>query len=53
MEQDIYGLKFYIIRHFFEPDATVDNKIPVVNKNLSSSQVIDTSEECKITKLFF
>ena len=26
-------------RYFFEPNATETNKIPVVNKNLSSQQV--------------
>merc|ERR1711962_723315 len=36
----LHSLHLEEIRHFFEPDATVDNKIPVVNKNLSSSQTI-------------
>ena len=34
------GIKFLIFRFFFEADATENNKIPVVNKNLSSQQVL-------------
>jgi len=34
-----FDFDMYIFRHFFEPDATENNKIPVVNKNLSSQQV--------------
>jgi len=34
------SLKFFIARYFFEPKATETNKIPVVNKNLSSQQTI-------------
>jgi len=36
----LHSLHLEEIRHFFEPDATENNKIPVVNKNLSSSQTI-------------
>ena len=35
-----FWMKILIFRHFFEPDATENNKIPVVNKNLSSEQVL-------------
>jgi len=31
--------KCFILRHFFEPNASENNKIPVVNKNFSSKQV--------------
>merc|ERR1711971_1457304 len=36
----LHSLHLEEIRHFFEPDATENNKIPVVNKNLSSQQTI-------------
>jgi len=36
----LYSLHLEEIRHFFEPNATENNKIPVVNKNLSSEQTI-------------
>merc|ERR1711973_708550 len=36
----LYSLHLEEIRHFFEPNATENNKIPVVNKNLSSRQTI-------------
>merc|ERR1711962_532207 len=36
----LYSLNLEEIRHFFEPNATENNKIPVVNKNLSSEQTI-------------
>merc|ERR1712032_332793 len=36
----LHSLHLEEIRHFFEPDATENNKIPVVNKNLSSQQVM-------------
>merc|ERR1711971_874656 len=36
----LHSLHLEEIRHFFEPDATENNKIPVVNKNLSSEQTI-------------
>merc|ERR1711971_1537687 len=36
----LHPLHLEEIRHFFEPDATENNKIPVVNKNLSSQQTI-------------
>merc|ERR1712156_683422 len=36
----LYSLHLEEIRHFFEPNATEHNKIPVVNKNLSSQQAI-------------
>merc|ERR1711962_993990 len=36
----LYALHLEEIRHFFEPNATENNKIPVVNKNLSSEQTI-------------
>merc|ERR1711962_90789 len=36
----LHSLYLEEIRHFFEPNATEDNKIPVVNKNLSSQQAI-------------
>jgi len=36
----LHSLHLEEIRHFFEPDATEHNKIPVVNKNLSSQQTI-------------
>jgi len=32
--------KCFILRHFFEPNASENNKIPVVNKNFSSKQTI-------------
>merc|ERR1712126_146018 len=36
----LYSLHLEEIRHFFEQNATENNKIPVVNKNLSSEQTI-------------
>jgi len=36
----LHSLHLEEIRYFFEPNATEDNKIPVVNKNLSSRQTI-------------
>jgi len=36
----LHSLHLEEIRFFFEPDATENNKIPVVNKNLSSQQTI-------------
>merc|ERR1711971_1099336 len=36
----LHSLHLEEIRHFFESDATENNKIPVVNKNLSSQQTI-------------
>jgi len=36
----LHSLHLEEIREYFEPDAPVNNKIPVVNKNLSSTQVI-------------
>jgi len=36
----LHSLHLEEIREYFEPDAPVNNKIPVVNKNLSSNQVI-------------
>ena len=35
----IHSLSLEEIRHFFEPNAPIENKIPVVNLNLSSEQV--------------
>ena len=36
----IHSLYLEDIREYFEPDATVDNKIPTVNSNLSTEQTI-------------
>merc|ERR1711962_1797202 len=36
----LHSLHLEEIRYFFEPNATENNKIPVVNKNLSSQQII-------------
>jgi len=36
----LYSLHLEEIRHFFEPNATKNNNIPFVNKNLSSEQII-------------
>jgi len=36
----LHSLHLEEIRYFFEPNATETNKIPVVNKNLSSQQTI-------------
>jgi len=36
----LHSLHLEEIRHFFEPNAPENNKIPVVNKNLSSQQTI-------------
>jgi len=36
----LHSIHLEEIRHFFEPLATEDNKIPVVNKDLSSRQTI-------------
>merc|ERR1711962_136064 len=36
----LHSLHLEEIRYFFEPNATEHNKIPVVNKNLSSQQII-------------
>jgi len=36
----LHSLFLEEIREYFEPDAPVNNKIPVVNKNLSSEQTI-------------
>jgi len=36
----LHSLNLEEIRHFFEPNATENNKIPVVNKNFSSKQTI-------------
>jgi len=36
----LHSLHLEEIRYFFEPNATENNKIPVVNKNLSSQQTI-------------
>jgi len=36
----LHSLHLEEIRYFFEPNATENNKIPVVNKNLSSRQTI-------------
>merc|ERR1712210_215108 len=36
----LHSLHLEEIRHFFEPNASENNKIPVVNKNFSSKQTI-------------
>jgi len=36
----LHSLHLEEIRHFFEPNASKHNKVPVVNKNLSSQQAI-------------
>merc|ERR1711962_863779 len=36
----LHSLYLEEIRHFFEPNASKHNKVPVVNKNLSSQQAI-------------
>ena len=36
----LHSLSLEEIRHYFEPDAPEENKIPVVNTNLSAEQTI-------------
>ena len=36
----IHSLYLEEIQHFFEPEAKANNKIPVVNPNMSAEQVI-------------